>query len=602
MKEEIVRLQEKMKEYGVDYYIVTTSDPHCSEYVSEYDKERKFLSGFTGSNGDLVVGKNDAYLWTDGRYFVQAEKELKGSGIELMKMGEKDVPTVGEFLGDKVKDGDCIGFNGYTFTRHYIETLKEKLGDKKYTFKASEDLADMIWNDRPERSHNKAFVHDIKYAGVSVGDKIKEIREKMEELDCKQYFINKLDDIMWLFNLRGDDVACNPVALSYAFISMDEVYLFLQEDAVTDEVRTYLMDNGVILKDYDSVKDMLASYSYKGKTLLDDKCVNYLLYNLICEKSETVDKFNLTSDMKSIKNPVEIEGMRDFFLKDSVAMTKYIYWLKKCADRGCKTEDGETLNELNAGRKCDGLRAEIDGFMGISFETICAYGPNAAMMHYEATKESFAECKSEGMLLTDCGGQYPGATTDVTRTVIMGPVSEEEKKNFTLVAKGFLNLMYASFLEGCTGRNVDILARIPLWKEGIDYKCGTGHGVGYCLNVHEGPQNIRWKFLEGSNEAVLKPGMTVTDEPGVYIADGYGIRTENTLLIVSKLENSDGHFLAFEPLTFVPVDLDGIDVKYLDKSDIDQLNDYHKMVYDKVAPFLTEDEKAWLKEATKAID
>jgi len=584
--ERIDKLREKMREVGADAIIVPTSDAHNSEYVGDHDQIRRWLSGFTGSNGTLVVTKDEALLWTDGRYFIQCAAEIAGSGIQMMKMGEKDVPRISEYIASLMEDREelTLSFDGRVMTAFEINTLVEKVDEtKSLKLLYNDDLAGELWlslDERPKRSCERVKLLDMGFSGLSATDKISQVREAMEAKKCNQLFISKLDDIMWLFNLRGGDVECNPVALSYAFISQDEAFIFLQKDAVSEAVRAYLASQRIIICDYEDVYEFLKDYPYEGKTYADLREISHLAYQCIIDgngdKDSIVNGMNPTTELKAVKNDTEIKNMREYFLRDSAAMTEYIYWLKKRAKE--MASGGEVLTEVEAAAKCDELRKAVEGNLGLSFPTIAAYGSNAAMMHYEATEESYAICKPEGMILTDCGGQYPGATTDVTRTVALGPVSDEEKTNFTLVLKGWLSLMNAQWIDGCTGRNLDILARGPLWAKGIDYKCGTGHGVGCYLNVHEGPQNIRWKYIEGSSEAVLKAGMTVTDEPGVYVDGKYGIRTENTLLVEDRCDTADGHFLGFENLTWVPIDMDLVVTKLLSADEINSLNNYHNEV------------------------
>ena len=613
MKNEVVKLREKMLEESIDCYVVPTSDAHNSEYVGEHDTIRKWLTGFTGSNGTILVTKDEALLWTDGRYFIQCENELAGSGISMMKMGEKDVPTLWEYIIKLSKENGTsekkynVGFDGRVLNIKAVKELMEKDTDKLISLQVTCDLAGDLWDesgDRPARSCERIRTLDLAFAGVEVLDKIEQVRDEMEKHNCSQYFLSKLDDIMWLFNLRGNDVVCNPVALSYAFITMQEAFIFIQEEAITPAVRAYLNNNRIIICNYDEVFDFLSDYPFEGKTLLDDSEVSFRAFSSICnslsiendvlaQNDAFVYAMNPTCMLKAIKNETEIKHMREYFLRDSASTTKYICWLKKKAAGMLKGED--TLNEYEASKKCDELRLETEGCYELSFDTIAAYGPNAAMMHYEATKDSYAECKPKGMLLTDCGGQYPAATTDVTRTIALGPVSEEEKHDFTLVIKGWLALMNAMWLEGCSGRNLDILARGPVWREGKDYKCGTGHGVGCNLNVHEGPQNIRWKYLSGHNDAELKIGMTVTDEPGVYIEGKYGIRTENTLLVEDRGTTPDGHFLGFENLTWVPIDMELVDLSMLERSELEALRTYQKETATKLEGRLFDEEMEWVK-------
>lgn len=606
MKKEILSLQRKMEENGIDCYIVPTSDAHNSEYVSDYDQVRKYLTGFTGSNGTLVVTRNEARLWTDGRYFIQCEKELAGSEILMMKMGEPDVPGIWDYVASIADEANSftVGFNGKTLVKSYVDVLLNKNKSHNITIKADLDLAGELWDceNRPKRSCERVKLIDVHFAGESHLEKLEKVRTEMKKSGCNQLFISKLDDIMWLFNIRGNDVMCNPVALSYAFISEDAAFLFLQKDAVSEAIRAYLASIRVILCEYDDVFDFLVDYPYEGKTLICESEVSYSAYLSIIKgydgKNDTiVNSANPTTGLKAVKNETEIEWMRKYFLRDSVATTKYIYWLKCKAEELSEGKAG--LNEYEAAKKCDELRLQTEGCVSLSFPTIAAYGSNAAMMHYDVNENEYSECKPEGMILTDCGGQYPGATTDVTRTVALGPVTDEMKRDFTLVLKGFLKLMNAKWIAGCTGRNLDILARGALWEAGMDYKCGTGHGVGCYLNVHEGPQSIRWKYIREHEEAVLVPGMTITDEPGVYKENKYGIRTENTLLVKNDEKTSDGQFLSFENLTWVPIDNELILFELLEKKELEQLTKYQNETCDKLYDYLDENERKWMDEKVR---
>ncbi len=602
MKQEILDLRQKMQEVNVDVYVVSTADSHNSEYVGEHYRIRQWLTGFTGSNGTLVVTQKDAKLWTDGRYFIQCEKELSGSEITMMKMGEPDTPTVWEYVAEVAKNSEKtfrVGFDGRTIPKKQVEELFNKskkagLSEEKLPeIVIEQDLAGELWETtgkRPKRAMERIRLLDKSFAGADVAEKLTKVREAMEKEACNQFFLSKLDDIMWLFNIRGNDVKFNPVALSYAFVTKERSFLFVQSEAVSEALKGYAGAFDIVICEYGDVFKFLKEYPYEGKTLVDFSEISIMAYKAIsegCGEEQIINGKNPTLELKAVKNETEIQNMREYFVKDSAAMTKYIYWLKN--------GEHKKLTELEAMEKIDSLRSEVKGCMGLSFTTIAAYGANAAMMHYEATEESHAICDNKGMILTDCGGQYPGATTDVTRTVALGEVSKEEIADFTYVLKGFLALMNAKWLKGCTGRNLDILARQPLWKRGIDYKCGTGHGVGCYLNVHEGPQNIRWKYIGDMEEAVLVPGMTVTDEPGVYIEGQYGIRTENTLLVRAEEENEYGQFLSFENLTWVPIDMDLVDLSILNKEEIELLNTYHRACVEKLAPYLSEEELNWLK-------
>ncbi len=593
-------LKTLMKQKNIDYYLIPTGDYHGSEYVSEYFKVREYFSGFTGSNGTLLVGPCETCLWTDGRYFIQAEKELEGTGIFLQKIGEKNVPTIGEYLKEHINEGETIAFDGKVVTMAFGRKLEQVLSEKNVQISYEEDLADALWIDRPTFRQNEIIVSkdEIGLFGKSTPCKLGEVREKMKEASTSALVLSKLDDIMWLFNIRGKDVECNPVAFSFAIVTMTEVFLFVGEQVINGELLVKAQKDGVTLKPYSAFIDSLKTLNLGEKIWLCENSTPYTVYKCFEEEKLYVHS-NPTELLKALKNETELQNIRDFYLKDSVAVTKFIYKMKKERER---ISQGKAMSEYDAMLLMDCLREEIPGYLDKSFTTISAYGENAAMMHYEATKESCAVLKNEGMLLVDSGGQYVGATTDVTRTIAMGAVTEEMKVHFTKVAEGMLSLANAKFMYGCTGRNLDILARGPLWEIGIDYKCGTGHGVGYILNVHEGPQNIRYRYVEGVGEAVLEEGMLVTDEPGVYIAGQYGIRTENVLLVQRDFENDDGQFLKFEMLTFVPIDLELIDIKCLDERTKDNLNEYHRQVYEKVSPYLTEEEKNWLKENTKNVD
>ena len=591
-------LKALMKEKNIDFYLIPTGDYHGSEYVSEYFKCREFFSGFTGSNGTLLVGQTETCLWTDGRYFIQAEKELEGTGIFLQKMGEKGVPTIGEYLKENVKDGMVIGFDGKVVTAAFGKKIENALSKIKITYAYKEDLTDSIWTDRPPFIKNEIIIPKEDIFGKSTPEKITEIRKQMEEVDATSFILSKLDDIMWLFNIRGCDVKCNPVAYSFAIITMDDAYIFVGNEAVSRALLDKAAKERFVVKSYDSFAGSLNTLDLGNKVWICENSSPYFVYKSIPEDKLYI-KQNPTELMKAVKNETELENIRKFYLLDSVAVTKFIFRMKKERET-FGTE--KQMTEYDALQIMDKLRKEIPGFLDTSFTTISAYGENAAMMHYEAKEDDCAVLKKEGMLLVDSGGQYFGATTDVTRTIALGPVTANMKLHFTKVMEGMLKLANAKFMYGCTGRNVDILARMPLWEMGIDYKCGTGHGVGYMLNVHEGPQNIRYRYVEGSIEAVLEEGMLVTDEPGVYIEGQYGIRTENVLLVRKDFENTDGQFMKFEMLTFVPIDLELIDTKHMDERSKDMLNEYHRQVYEKVGPYLTEEERYWLKENTKNVD
>lgn len=593
VKDRIALLRAKMKEEQIDYYLIPTSDYHNSEYVSDYFKVREYFSGFTGSNGTLLVSSKKAGLWTDGRYFIQAEKELSGSGITLFRMQEEGVPTIEEYLTEQMKDGESIGFDGRVVTASYGKELEKALEHKKVTFRYEKDIAGALWARRPNMPGEKVSVLPEEICGQNVSEKLAQIREKMQKENCTAHVIARLDDLMWMLNIRGCDVECNPVALSYGFITMTDCYLFVQKKAVSDELRQYASKWNITLKEYEEIETFLKEVS-ADRVLLDEKNVNYTLYQCLAKKAEIVSGENPSEQLKAIKNPVELEHMEAVYLQDSVALTKFIYWLK--------TNIGKMpLNEYSAAMHMDSLRREVDGFLDLSFPTICAYRENAAMMHYEATQSDHKELEPEGMLLIDSGGQYMGGTTDVTRTIILGEISDEIKKHFTAVTVGMLQLSAAKFLYGCTGRNLDILAREPLWSLDIDYKCGTGHGIGYMLNVHEGPQSIRWRYAKGAKEAVIEEGMVISNEPGVYVEGSHGIRIENIIVAKRGKKNGDGQFMHFDELTYVPIDLEAIEPSLMQDIDVERLNAYHERVYEKVSPYLNEEERMWLREATSPV-
>lgn len=594
VSERIKALRTKMSEVGADWYYITSDDFHSSEYVADYFNVREYYTGFTGENAFLVLGMNEAYMWADGRFYIQAANELEGSGIELMKMGLEGVPNVFEFLCDNVKEGQSLYFDGRTVPASMGKKLKKKFDEIGAKINCDLDLAGDLWENRSELPSEKIWILPDEVTGESIDSKLERVRKEIEKKDCTGFFLPKLDDIMWLTNIRGNDVAYNPVALSYVFVTRDSAFIFLQSTEVSGEVEEYFAKHNVTIRNYDEIISFLGNLKKEDKILADENNINYASYHAITKNATLVNAYNCTTDFKAVKNETELANTREITILDSVVLTKFMYWLKKNVG---KVE----MNEVSVADKLDGMRAEIEGFVELSFPTISGYGPNAAMMHYNATEESHSDIKPEGLLLVDSGGTYMKGTTDVTRTFVMGPISDEVKLHFTKVAVGMLALADATFLYGCSGKNVDILARMPLWEIGIDYKCGTGHGVGYILNVHEGPQRISSIFSPGAREAALEAGMIVSDEPGVYIEGSHGIRTENCIECVKKEKNADGQFMGFKHLTFVPIDLEAIDKKYMSETDVKRLNEYHKDVYEKLAPYFEGEEKEWLAEVTRAI-
>ena len=592
-RERILELQEKMQELNIDMYLVPTADFHQSEYVGDYFKARKWLSGFSGSAGTLLVTDDQAYLWTDGRYFIQAAKELEDTGVTLMKMREPGVPTVDEFLEMNLAKGSCLACDGRVISVSQGKAYKKMMEDKGGRFYCQEDLLDGIWNDRPELSKEPAYLVDIKYVGTSREEKIEMVRRAMKKYEADVHILSRLDDIAWRLNIRGNDIIYNPVVLSYVIVKADEVTFYVQDGVVSDEIKNELEKAGVVLRPYFAIYEEVKTLAKDSKILLDEGVVNYTLFENLPEEVTTVNAMNPTKPAKAMKNAVEMENERIAHIRDGVAVTKFIYWLKKNVGR-------IPITELSAAEKLYEFRSEQEDFIDNSFDPIIAYGKHAAIVHYFATPETDIPLEPSGFLLADTGGHYKEGTTDITRTIVMGLTSEEEKKYFTAVLRGTLNLGAARFLHGCTGVNLDILARQPLWEMGEDFKHGTGHGVGYLLNVHEGPNSFRWKTVPGGN-AVLEEGMITSDEPGYYREDGFGIRHEN-LMVCKKAEKTEyGQFMCFEFLTMVPFDLDGVVPELMSVRERNLLNDYHAQVYEKISPYLNEEEKEWLKDATRAI-
>ncbi len=596
IKERLRQLRSAMGESSIHCYIIPTSDFHNSEYVSDYFMVRKYFSGFTGSAGTLVVTDKEATLFTDGRYFIQAQKELAGSDIILMKMGEPGVPSITDYVKTQLKEGQNVGFDGRVMPAYrglqFEEIVKEKKGQIIYQY----DLATDIWTDRPGLPDSEAYILARKYCGESVADKLERLRNCMKEEKADVHILTTLDDIAWLFNLRADDVRCCPLLLSYAIITEKDAILFAREKSINSVVKDYLLANQVSLKHYDSFYSYIEE-KYKGNKdntiLICKNRIDYRLFKLL-QECVVYDKTNPTTLMKAVKNETECENIRKAHLMDAIAVTKLMYGLKNHVIE-------KQMTELSVADDLEKLRRENESFIEPSFPTICAYGANGAIIHYEACREDYAVIKPEGMLMIDSGGHYFEGSTDITRTFIMGPVSKEMKEHFTLVVRAMLRLKNAKFLYGSKGVNLDILARGCLWDKGLDYKHGTGHGVGYLLSVHEGPNSFRYKTIPGEEEWCFEEGMITTDEPGIYIEGSHGIRIENELLCRKGETNEYGQFMYFEDLTYVPIDLDGIDVQCMEEAEREMLNTYHKQVYAKLEPYFEGDMLAWLSDATRAI-
>lgn len=583
-----------MKEKKIDAYLVPTDDFHGSEYVGDYFKCRKYITGFTGSAGTAIITQDMAGLWTDGRYFIQAADQLRDTTIELFKSGEPGVPTVHQFLNDKLEEGMCLGFDGRTVSAREAEELQELLQEKHITFSVNDDLIGEIWEDRPVLSCEPVMELDIRWTGKSRADKIAEIREQMKAKEADTFILTSLDDIAWLLNIRGNDIHCCPVVLSYLVMMENELRLYANAAAFSEEIRSNLEADGVKIYPYDDVYSYVQSISSDKKVLLSRANVNSRLVSNIPSEVTILDEPNLTLLPKAVKNETEMENERIAHIKDGVAVTKFIHWLKKNVTR-------TTITELSTAEKLYQFRSEQEHFLGESFDPIIAYGTHAAIVHYSATEATDIPLEARGMVLADTGGHYLEGTTDITRTIVLGPVTAKEKKFFTAVLRGNLNLAAAKFKYGCTGLNFDYLARGPLWELGEDYNHGTGHGVGYLLNVHEGPNSFRWKNLPGNPAPVLEEGMITSDEPGYYLENEFGIRHENLVLCKKAEKTSFGQFMCFEPLTMVPFDLEGINPEEMTERERKLLNDYHQKVYTTISPYLDEEEKEWLKQATREI-
>lgn len=589
----ITALRAIMKREGIDYYYIPTADFHESEYVVEYFKARKFITGFTGSAGVAVIGQEEAWLWTDGRYFIQAASQIEGSGFGLMKMGQEGVPTVMQYLGEKLQEGQCIGFDARVVNTNDAKEFAKIAAKKHGSLKTDKDLLDEVWTDRPALVHQPADVLKDEFNGESTASKLARVREQMEKEEAQYHIISTLDDIAWILNVRGNDIPHVPVVLSFLVIGKEDAMWFVEENALSDVVKEMAAECGITIRPYEDVYAYAATIPENSTVLLDKRKVNYRITNALSETVHIVSKANPSQLMKAIKNEIELENTRKAHLLDGIAVTKFMYWLKKNVGK-------IPMDEVSVSDYLQSLREQMEGYRDISFDTIAGYNANAAMMHYKAEPDTAAKLEPQGMLLVDSGGHYDTGTTDITRTFVLGPISDIQKKHFTMVVKSNLNLANVKFLYGCNGISLDVICREPIWKENLDYQCGTGHGVGYLLNVHEGPNSFRWQYRPGFDNP-FEAGMITTDEPGIYLQDQYGIRTENELICVKGEKNQYGQFMGFENITYVPIDLDGIDKQYLNAEDVKQLNDYHKMVYEKISPYMTSEENEWLKEYTRAI-
>ena len=594
--ERLTELRKHMKEEGISLFMVFHSDAHMSEYVSEADCDIEFLTGFTGDNCTVAVTQEESHLWTDGRFFIQAEKELSGSGTDLFRMGEEGVPKIEEFLKSHVNEGDKIACDGRRLSRKLFKKYDEAIKEKKGVFDTASCVMDKVFTERPRIPSEKIFILKDEFAGKSALEKLSDVRKHMEKKKADVFFISSLCDIAWLLNLRGNDIPCTPVFYSFLLLEKEGGTLFVNEDAVSKDIRQYLEALDIYVSPYESVYDALHEYG-SCSVLLDRDTVNERIYESFGEDTAFIEEINCTEVMKAVKNGTEIKNTRKAHITDAVAMCRFLYQIKT------GKVDVEAEDEYTIGEKLYRLREEGEGYIEPSFPTIAAYGENAALMHYTATPDMKSPLHKKGFLLVDSGGTYFTGTTDITRTIVLGELTKKQKEDFTLVLKSSLRLMRAKFLDGTTGQNLDVLARGVMWERGLDYKCGTGHGVGHVLAVHEGPNSFRWKIENAPDFTAhpIKPGMITTDEPGLYFEGEYGIRIENELLCIEDEKNEYGKFFSFENITLVPIDLDAIEPSMLTEEEKKQLNDYHEKVRKTIAPLLKEDEAKWLDEATRAV-
>lgn len=593
IQERLLKLREQMKEKRIDIYIVPTADFHQTEYVGEYFKARKYITNFSGSAGTAVITADEARLWVDGRYFIQAAEQLAGTTVEMMKMNEPGVPTMEEYLADTLKTGGSIGFDGRVVAMgdglSYEKIAAEKNGKVVYDC----DLVGGIWEDRPALSEEPAWLLEQKYAGETTAGKLARIRKYMEDNGATVHILTSLDDICWTLNMRGNDIEFFPLVLSYAIITMDQMHLYINEAKLSREMKEQFTKDGVVLHPYNNIYEDVKTIAKEDSVLVDPARLNYALYSNIPGEVKKIEQRNPEVLFKAVKNPVEIENIRKAQLKDSVAHVRFMKWVKENVGK-------ITITEMSAAEKLDEFRAEMGNFIRPSFEPISSYGEHCALMHYTSSPETDVELKEGNVFLTDTGAGFYEGSTDITRTYALGEIPEIMKEHFTLTLMGNMGLANAKFLYGCTGLNLDLMARKPLWDRGLDFKCGTGHGMGYLLSIHESPAGFRWRYRPGET-AVLEDGMVLTNEPGIYIEGSHGIRLENELLVRKGEENEYGQFMYFETITYIPMDLDAVKAEMLPEETKAQLNDYHKTVYEKVSPYLSDEEKEWLRKYTRAI-
>ena len=587
--ERIGRLRQCLREQSLSAFIIPSTDPHSGEYVPDHWKTREWVSGFTGSAGTAVITLDDAALWTDSRYFLQAADQLDGTGIRLMKDRLPDTPSIPEWLGQSLSPGAVVGVDGWVNTIGETQALREALAQEGLTLRTDYDPVTRLWDDRPALPGTPVSIHPLEYAGVACHEKLAAIREKLLARGADGILLSTLDDIAWTLNLRGNDVHCNPVFVSYLLITSQESILYVHTEKLTTEVKAYLAQEGVNTEDYDDLQEDLRDYPYATLSL-DPGRTNEAVRQAVNPLTKVLLEESPVPLMKAVKNEAEIRGFHAAMLRDGVAMVKFLKWLEEAVPQGNETE-------MSIDRKLYECRAEQPLFRGISFDTIAGYKEHAAIVHYEATPETDKPLAPEGLLLLDSGAQYADGTTDITRTIALGETTDDERRDYTLVLKGHIGLTCACFPQGTCGTQLDVLARQAMWREGANFLHGTGHGVGAYLNVHEGPHQIRMNHVP----TPLRPGMTVTDEPGIYRAGRYGIRTENTLLVVPYRETEFGTFYTFEPLTLCPIDTRPIVRSMLTAEETEWLNAYHRMVYDRLSPLLDEEHRTWLESKTKQL-
>ena len=590
--ERIAALREAMKQHKIDAYIIPTSDPHMSEYPADCWKYREWISGFTGSAGTVIITADKAGLWTDSRYFLQASTQLEGTGIELFKMMLPETPTIPEFLTHELKEGQTVGLNGEIYSLADARSLEKALAEKEIKLNTNASLIDPIWKERPAIPEAPMFEMPIELSGKSTEDKLLDINKMLHKAGADCTILSALDEVAWTFNIRGTDVAYNPVVISYAFVSEKESVLFVNPKKIPAEIAEHLKKEGVTLADYGMLATFLSRLPERTRGFIDSKRTNVAIYNALPKSSILIEGISPANHLKSIKNETEIKGFRNAVLKDGIAMTKFYFWLEKML------KAGEKVTELSAAAKLTALRSEQPQYVMDSFASISSYGPHGAVVHYSPTPETDTELKTDSLYLLDSGAQYLDGTTDITRTIALcDEPSEQMKKDFTRALKGTIGIAKCKFPAGIRGCLIDAFARKALWDAGINYLHGTCHGIGHCLNVHEGPQSIRME----ENPVILEPGMVMSDEPAMYRPGEYGIRTENMILIREDSETEFGKFLGFETLTLCYIDTKLVIPSMLSVREHAWLNKYHQMVYDLVSPHLTEEEKAWLKEKTAEI-